>query len=182
MTNLNNFCPEAELQNPKCYQVERFQFRSEEQIFDILLDVFKSELPNAMKEIMDCEGKPMIILEEAIDLVPIDEDVKFSFVLNPLSDRPVYSENLRYRTVDYSFEAILTVGSAQLKCTTWELTRFKNAVESILMGAQFQIDGFNSVNLEPSGFTYFVPDANSGYYRRQGAYRFSVTVTQYQLN
>ena len=179
---MKEFCAEGGLTNPKCYKVENFDFNSEENIFDILLDVFKSELPAKMADILDCQNKPMIIHEEHIDLLPSEGTPRFELILNPFGDIPTYSEALNYREVEYTFELLLTVANQVARCVTWELLRFKNAVESLLIGAEFQIDGYNSVYIEPKGFRYFVPEVDGGNYRRQGAYRFTVTVTQYRTN
>lgn len=176
---MNEFCTEAGLINPKCYTTTSYDFASEEQIFDILLDVFKSELPPKMLLVKDCQGKPMYIAEADIDLLPSSNNVKFKFILNPLGAIPVYSANLIYRTVEYDFEAILSVGNEVKECVTWELVRFKNAVEGLLVGVEFAIDGYNSVDVELKGFQYLNPQAEPGIYRRSGTYRFSVTVTQY---
>lgn len=177
---MNSFCPEGGLQNPRCVTLETFEFASEEQIFDILLDVFKSTLPDKLALVKDCENKPMRIAEEAISLLPVQGTHRLSLLLNPLGDVPRYPESPIYREVDYNFELFLSVTNKNPDCVTWELLRFKNVIEAILIGAQFAIDGYNSVSLDPKGFTYFLitgPDNNV--YRRDGAYRFTVTVTQY---
>lgn len=175
-----NFCSEGEIENPKCYSTESISFPSEEQIFDILLDVLKSELPKALALVKDCQDEPMFISEEDIDLIPSGKESKFSVILNPLSDVPKYSDSLSFREVKYSFELFITASNTLARCVTWELIRFKNAIEGLVVGAEFAIDGYNSVIVEPEGFRYFLPGADSGMYRRQGAYRFSVTVTQYR--
>lgn len=179
----DKFCVEGVLTNPPCYTLETYQFQSEEQIFDILLDVFKSTLPGKMAELNGCDDKPLFITEDAIDLVPPAKEVRFSAILNPLSDVPKYAETPIYREVRYNFEWILTSANRIPHCVTWELIRFKNVVESILIGAEFAIDGYDSVYLEPTGFNYEIPaqDENGMYYR-QGAYRFAVTVRQSKIN
>lgn len=177
---MNNFCVEGGLKNPKCYRTQSIDFASEEQIFDILLDVLKSELPPKLNGIKDCEDKPMYIAEEDIDLLPSGKPARFALILNPLSDLAEYQDSLLYRTVEYLFEAILTVENPLARCITWELVRFKNAVEGLIIGTEFAIDGYDSVLIEPRGFSYAVPTGDNGIYRRQGAYRFAVTVTQYR--
>lgn len=176
----NGFCTKGNIINPKCYRVETFDFSSEESIFDVLLDVFKSELPDRMRTLKDCNGEPMYIAEKDIDIVPTPEPSHFSLILNPLGDVPDYSANLNFRTVEYNFELILSVFNPLPHCVTWELLKFKNAVEGLLLGTEFVIDGYNSVEVSPKGFTYFIPEADGGLFSRQGAYRFSVTVTQYR--
>lgn len=179
---MNNFCTEAGLTNPKCVSVQSYDFSSEEQIFDILLDVLKSELPTRLALIKDCDGKPMYIDEKAIDLLPAAGPHRFEIMLNPLGDIPTYSANLIYRTVVYNFEIVLTVTNTKAECITWELVRFKNVLEGLLIGAEFVIDGYDSVDIEPKGFNYYVPTSDGGSFFRQGSYRFSVTVTQYKIN
>lgn len=179
---MNTFCPEAGLKNPKCYTTTSYDFISEEKIFDILLDVFKSELPPKMLLLKDCQGKEMYISEEDIDLLPSSNNVKFRVILNPLGAIPKYSTSLRQREVEYDFEVILSVANEVRECVTWELVRFKNAVEGLLVGVEFAIDGYNSVNVDLKGFQYLNPQAEKGVYRRSGTYRFSVTVTQDQIN
>lgn len=181
---MSKFCVESELTNPKCYTLEKFRFQSEEQIFDILLDVFKSTLPAEMQLLTGCDDKPLYISEDAIDLVPPDHLPRFCLILNPTSDVPTYPELPVYRSVIYNFELILTVTNDNPNCVTWELLRFKNAVESILIGAELAIDGYESVYLEPQGFNYNAigNDDISGKYYRQGAYRFAVTVRQSKTN
>ncbi len=179
---MNNFCPEAGLKNPKCYTTASFDFASEEKIFDILLDVFKSELPGKLALIKDCQDKPMYISEEDIDLLPTSNNVKFKFILNPLGAIPTYADNLYSRTVEYDFEIILSVANEIKTCVTWELIRFKNAVEGLLAGVEFAIDGYNGVYTELKGFQYLNPQAEAGVFRRSGTYRFSITVTQYLQN
>lgn len=174
------FCPEAGLLTQKCVSFEAYQFDSEEQIFDILLDVFKSELPPRLALIKDCDGKAMFIDENAIDLLPAQGPHRFELMLNPLGDIPTYSASLGYRTVEYNFEIVMTVTNTRAECITWELLRFKNVVEGLLIGAEFAIDGYNSVDIEPKGFNYYIPNQDGGSYFRQGSYRFSVTVTQYK--
>jgi hypothetical protein len=181
---MDRFCVEAGLENPKCYTLEKFKFQSEEPIFDILLDVFKSELPQDLKQETGCDGKPLFISESSIDIVPSETSARFSLILNPLGDVPTYPESPVYRSVDYNFEFILTVTNDVPNCATWELLKFKNVVESILIGAEFAIDGYDSVYLEPRGFNYYptgIDDASGKYYR-QGAYRFTVTVKQEKIN
>lgn len=178
---MNNFCTDGSLINPKCYTLESFQFDSEEQIFDILLDIFKSELPPRLALAKDCQGKPMYIAEESIDIIPPTTESKFQLILNPLGDIPEYSENLAYRKVEYNFELLITAQNTVAACVTWELVRFKNIVEGLIIGAELAIDGYHSVYITPKGFNYFIPEAMSGAYRRQGSYRFSVTVTQYKI-
>jgi hypothetical protein len=41
---MNNFCVENVLENPKCETLQAFDFLSEEQIFDILLDILKGRI------------------------------------------------------------------------------------------------------------------------------------------
>lgn len=179
---MDKFCVEGVLQNPKCYKTETFDFPSEEQIFDILLDLLKSELPPKLQLLKDCQDKPMFISEKNIDIIPTNETAKFKVLLNPLSDVPNYNDNLNFRTVDYNFELILTVTNQLARCVTWELLRFKNAIEGLIIGAEFAIDGYNSVAVEPKGFQYYVPEqVEEHLYLRQGTYRFTVTVTQYQI-
>lgn len=176
------FCPEGGLTNPKCYKIESIDYASEEQILDILLDILKSELPPRLQVLKDCNDKPMYIAEEAIDIIPLGAQAHLSLILNPLGDVPSYSESLLFRTVRYNFELILTVENQVPACITWELMRFKNAVEGLIVGAEFYIDGYSSVVVEPVGFTYYIPEPlDSGSVRRQGTYRFSVTVTQNKL-
>lgn len=177
---MKNFCVDGSLTNPKCYSTESFDFSSEEQIFDILLDVLKSEVPTRLKQVNGCDDKPMYISEEDIDLIPSgNQNARFSIILNPVGDFPEYSDSLMFRTVIYNFELILAVVNESLGCVTWELLRFKNVIEGLIIGTQFAIDGYNSVLVEPRGFNYIIPEPiAAGTYRRQGAYRFSVTVTQ----
>jgi hypothetical protein len=179
---MDKFCVEGVTVNPKCASFTRFDFQSEEQIFDILLDVLKSELPVRLSNIKDCEDKAMYIAEEDIDLIPSGKSAHFSLILNPLSDLPEYSAEFMHRTVVYNFELILTVQNELARCITWELIRFKNAIEGLILGSEFAIDGYDSVDVEPKGFAYFPPEADGGIFRRQGAYRFAVTVTQYKIN
>lgn len=179
---MNNFCPEAGLQNPKCYTTKSYDFTSEEPIFDILLDVFKAELPPKMLLVNDCQGKPMYIAEQDIDLLPSPNNVKFKLILNPLGAIPTYSASLIGRTVEYDFELILSVANEVRECVTWELIKFKNAVEGLLVGIEFAIDGYDSVDIDLKGFQYLNPQAEAAIYRRSGTYRFSVTVTQYLIN
>lgn len=180
---MQNFCPEGVVENPKFKILETFDFASEESIFDIVLDVLKSELPKKMAELMDCNNNPMYISEEDIDLIPSDHDPHFQLILNPLSDLPSYAETREYRTVDYNFELILTVHNNALKCVTWELIRFKNAIEGLIVATELVIDGYDTVYVEPKGFNYYGPEvAETGAaYRRQGSYRFTVTVRQYKI-
>lgn len=175
-----NFCADGTLENPKCYKTESYDFASEEQIFDILLDVLKSELPAKLEKVNDCDGNPIRIEEKEIDFIPTVTNARFKLLLNPLGDIPNYIDSFYYRTVEYNFEAILTVNNKRLECVTWELLRFKNAVEGLIIGSEFAIDGYNSVEVAPKGFTYFIPDGDGGLFTRQGAYRFTVTVTQYR--
>lgn len=174
---MNNFCTEG-ITDAKCYSFEPVEFDSEEQLFDILLDVLKSQLPTKMKALKDCQDKPMFIPEDAIDLYPPEKFVKFSVVLNPLGDVPSYAESRLRRDVVYNFELILTVQNELKRCVTWELLRFKNAVESLLMATELYIDGYLSAYITPRGFVYSVVEQNNNVYRRQGAYRFAVSVTQ----
>ena len=173
-------CVEGSIINPKCTTLETFDFASEEQIFDILLDVLKSELTNRMAQIKDCQDKAMYIAEEDIDLIPSENDPKFSALLNPVSDIPVYGESRFHREVKYTFELILSVKNELARCITWELLRFKNAVEGLIVATEFVIDGYESVEVEPEGFSYFVPETDGAVYRREGSYKFTVTVTQYR--
>lgn len=177
---MNNFCTDGELQNPKCYSVESVDFKSEENIYDILLDILKSELPKRIAEVKDCQDNPMYIAEEDIDLIPSGKSAHFSLLLIPFGDVPEYTESRQLRTVRHTFEALLTVENELLRCVTWELLRFKNVVESLIIGSEIYIDGYDSVFLEPDGFRYFIPDEGGVGYRHQGAYRFSVTVTQHR--
>jgi hypothetical protein len=178
---MNNFCPEGTYTNPKCVNFESFDFDSEEQIFDILLDVFKSELPPRLAKLKDCADKPMRIAEEAIGTLPPQRTNKYYVVLNPLGDIPKYPESKIYREVEYNFELLISVSSKQVECTLWELIRLKNTIEGIVVGAEFAIDGYQTVYIEPRGFNYFPPERqDSGYYNRDGSYRFTVTVTQYK--
>lgn len=181
---MNKFCVDGSVTNPKCYTVNDYapQFASEEQILDTLLDVLKSTLPANLKQIKDCQDKPMVISEAKIGLHPPLEIARFQLVLNPLGDVPTYPEHKVHRTVEYNFELILTVGNEVLDCVTWELIRFKNAVESLLLSVELLIDGYDGVFLDPKGFNYFPIGEDKGVYFRQGAYRFSVTVTQYKIN
>lgn len=178
---MSNICVENTLLNPKCYTLETFDFDSEEQIFDILLDLLKSELPGRLQKIQDCQGNPMYISEEDIDLIPSGKDSKFEIILNPVDAVPVYSENKIYRTVEYNFELIIAVQNEVLRCITWELTRFKNAIEGLIVAAEFVIDGYEAVEVEPKGFSYFEPLQSGGKYLRQGSYKFAVTVRQYKI-
>lgn len=179
---MQDFCPEGKLTNPKCYTLETFDFVSEESIFDIILDVLKSELPARMAQVKDCNNQPMYISEENIDIIFGDNTPHFEVVLNPLSDIPEYSEPRNYRTVDYNFELILTVHNQDKKCLTWELLRFKNVIEGLIVATEFVIDGYESVIVEPRGFNYYVPEeVGRAVYMRQGSYRFTVTITQQKL-
>lgn len=174
-------CVEGGLINPKCYTFEAINFKSEEQIFDILLDVFKSELPKRLAQVKDCQNKPMIIEESSIGILYPDQVTRFAVVLNPLGDIPSYDDSMQYRDVEYKFDLILTVGNEIADCVTWELLRFKNVVEGLLIGSQLVIDGYQSVDIEPGGFNYLIPTkSNDGVYYRQGSYRFSVTVSQFK--
>lgn len=174
---MNTFCAEGQTE-AQCYSIETISFNSEERIFDVLLDILKSELPTRLRGVMDCEDKPMVITEDAIDLLPPAKFTRFNVILNPLGDRPTYLESRLMRTVEYQFEAILTASNELARCVTWELIRFKNAVEELIMSADLYIDGYNSAYIQPQGFQYSFPILEEGVYRRQGAYRFSVTVTQ----
>lgn len=177
-----NFCVDGTVLNPKCYTTESIDFQSEEQIFDILLDVLKAELPPRLALLKDCQDKPMHIAEDDIDLLPSGNPAHFSLIVNPLSDAPTYAESLIYRTVVYEFELILTVANEVARCVTWELIRFKNAIEGLIVGSEFAIDGYDTVLVEPRGFQYYPPTIESNIYHRQGSYRFAVTVTQYKIN
>ena len=154
---MDNYCVEGVLTNPPCYTLETYQFQSEESIFDILLDVFKSTLPGKLAEQTGCDQKPLYIAEDSIDIAPPAKEVRFCAILNPLGDVPVYPELPIYREVKYNFEWILTATNPVPQCVTWELLKFKNVVESILIGAEFAIDGYDSVYLEPGGFNYQIP-------------------------
>jgi hypothetical protein len=177
---IDKFCVEGTITNPDCtkYKVETFDFLSEEQIFDTILDILKSELPPRLAQIKDCQDKPMIITEDSIDLLPPEKWSKYSIILNPVSSNPTYSENLSYRTVVHGFDLILTVASPIKRCVTWELLRFKNVVEALLVATSLYIDGYNSADVEMESFTYAFPDQDEGKYVRQGIIRFTVTVTQ----
>jgi hypothetical protein len=181
---MQNFCTEGAITNPKCYKLETIKFKSEEGIFDIVLDLLKSELPGRMAEVMDCSDKPMYIAEENIDIIPASNEPHFELVLNPLSDLPKYTENRIFRTVNYNFELILTVHNENPNCLTWELLRFKNVVEELMLAVEFVIDGYNAVDVEQGGFNYYVPENSeqSAVYRRQGTYRFTVTISQQEIN
>lgn len=172
-----NFCADGTTE-AQCYRLETISFNSEEKIFDVLLDILKSELPTRLHAVSDCEDNPMVITEEAIDLLPPAKFSRFNVILNPLADRPTYVDSRLMRTVEYQFEAILTVSNELARCVTWELIRFKNVVEELIMSADLYIDGYNSAFIQPQGFAYSFPVFEEGVYRRQGAYRFSVTVTQ----
>jgi len=178
----DKFCIEAKLDVAKCVNFESIDFPSEEQIFDILLDILKSELPPRMLNTLDCSGKPMSIAESDIDLIPPDTVNKFSLFLNPIGDTPKYNDSLLTREVKHTFELMLTVINENKYCITWELLRFKNIVEGLIVGAEFEIDGYADVYIDPEGFRYLIPDSQSGVFRRTGAYRFSVTVIQYRSN
>lgn len=182
---MNTFCPEGSITNPKCYTLETNEFDSEEQIFDILLDVLKSELPAKMALLTDCSNKPMYISEDNIDIVPdITRDPHFEVTLNPLSATPKYPSDLKNcRDVVCEFELILTVHNELPKCLTWELLRFKNAVDSLIRATELVIDGYDTVYVEEKGFTYYLPEQiESAMYMRQGSYRFAVTITQFKTN
>lgn len=177
---MDRFCADGTL-DAKCYSLETIDFSSEEQIFDILLDILKSELPNRIAQVKDCQDNYFFISEDAIDLLPPEQWSHLNIILNPLQDKPTYiDENKQLRTVTYNFEAILTVSNVLKRCVTWELVRFKNVVERLIMAAELHIDGYNSVYIEPQGFQWFIPTPEEGVVRRSGAYRFSVTVTQMQ--
>lgn len=180
---MQKFCAEGNVTNPKCYTLETFDFSSEESIFEILLDVLKSELPQKMSLQVDCENKPMYIDEKDIDIIVGEGTPHFECVLNPLNAVPTYTDNRFQRTVEYNFELILTVHNEDAKCITWELLRFKNAVESLIVAAEFVIDGYDVVDVETKGFEYFIPEqVGKMVYMRQGSYRFAVTVTQFKNN
>lgn len=180
---MSNFCFDGVLLNPKCYKLETFDFSSEESIFEILLDLLKSELPAKMANQTDCSGKAMYIAEKDIDIITGEGTPHFECVLNPLSANPSYTENRVYRTVEYNFELILTVHNENPQCLTWELLRFKNAVEGLVITAELVIDGYNSVDIELKGFEYFIPEqVGKAVYMRQGSYRFAVTVSQQKIN
>lgn len=181
---MNSFCPKGSITNPKCYSLQTVDFNSEEQIFDILLDVLKSELPPRLKLLMDCSGKPMYIDEDSIDIIPDPEKrPHFEVVLNPLSVVPTYPESKIYRTVECNFEAILSVHNEDPKCLTWELLRFKNVVDSLILATEILIDGYDSVDVEPKDFNYYPPENVTGdVYIRQGSYRFAVTIRQSKNN
>jgi hypothetical protein len=180
---MQEFCPEGKITNPKCYTLETIDFLSEENIFDILLDFLKSELPPRLKLLTDCSGKPMYIHEEDIDLVMSDREPHFEVILNPISVRPTYTDNRIHRTVEYDFDLILTVHNEDTKCLTWELLRLKNVVEGLIVAVELVIDGYNAVDVEPKGFEYFLPEqVGKTVYMRQGTYRFTVTVIQYKNN
>jgi hypothetical protein len=178
---MDKFCVEGTITNPNCskYKVETFDFLSEEQIFDTLLDVFKSELPPRMLKIQDCQNKPMFIAEDSIDILLPEKWDKFSVILNPVSATPTYAESLSYRKVDHSFDLIITVTNTVKRCVTWELLRFKNVVEGLLIATELYIDGYDSAVLEVNNFTYLFPEEDNGVYTRQGVFRFTVTVTQH---
>lgn len=176
---MDNFCIDGSVLNPKCYKVQTFDFSSEEQIFDILLDIFKSELPTRMQQVLDCNDKPMFIAEDAIDILPPEKLSKFEVILNPVNSVPTYAESLSFRTVEHSFDLILTVRTQKKRCLTWELLRFKNVVEGILIATDLYIDGYDSAVIDVKSFTYAFPDEDGGKFVRQGVFRFTVTVTQH---
>lgn len=177
---MKNFCPDAETE-PKCYTVADIDFTSEENILDVLLDLLKSELPARVARIKDCEDNYMHISEDAIDILPPMMYSSLNVILNPLGEQPsYYDDGKRLRDVKYNFEAILTVSNPLARCVTWELIRFKNVVDGLILAAELYIDGYHSVYLEPTGFQWALPSQEDGVYRRKGAYRFSVTVTQSQ--
>ncbi len=178
---MNNFCTDGVTEAP-CYTLQTINFSSEEKIFDILLDILKSELPSRVAQVKDCEDNYFFISEDAIDLLPPEQYSHLNVILNPMQDRPTYlDENKQLREVTYNFEAILTVSNPLKRCVTWEMIRFKNVVEELIMAAELHIDGYNSVYIEPNpGFQWFIPTPEDGVVRRSGAYRFSVTVTQMQ--
>lgn len=178
---MSKFCVEGSI-DPKCVTFESYEFDSEEQIFDILLDVLKSELPGRLALVKGCDDKPLRIEEDAIGLIQSEGTDRLTLVLEPLGDIPNYAPSMVYRKVDYNFELILTAQNKEAQCVTWELIRFKNVVEGLIVGAEFAIDGYQSVDVEPKGFNYFPLEGSVGLYRRQGSYRFSVTVTQYKNN
>lgn len=180
---MSNFCVESELTNPKCYTIQPIEFDSEENILDILLDVLKSELPARLGQVLGCDNRPLYINEDDIDLVYPEKEARFIVVLTPISETPEYSENLHYRTNEYVFEAKLYVVHTSRKCLTWEFIRFKNVVDGLLLGTDLLIDNYNSVAVIPRGFRWTpVLGDNNGSYRREGAYRFSVTVSQIKKN
>lgn len=177
---MDRFCADG-VTEAKCYTLETIDFSSEEQILDVLLDILKSELPARLAKVKDCEDNPFYISEDAIDINPPEKFTHLNVILNPMTDRPTYlDENKQLRNVTYNFEIILTVSNVLKRCVTWELIRFKNVVEGLVMAAELHIDGYNSVFIEPLGFQWFIPTSEEGVVRRQGAYRFSVTVTQMQ--
>lgn len=179
---MQQFCAEGTIDNPKCYTLETFDFVSEESIFDILLDVLKSELPPRLALLKDCDDKPMYISEDNIDLVFGDNSPHFELILNPLSDLPSYTDLRNYRTVEYNFELILTVHNERLKCLTWEMIRFKNAIEGLIIATELAIDGYDTVDIEPKGFNYDIPEqVGNAMYMRQGSYRFTVTIRQSKI-
>jgi hypothetical protein len=45
----------------------------------------------------DCQGKPMYIAEDDIDLIPSGKDSHFELMLNPLDDQPVYDDDRKFR-------------------------------------------------------------------------------------
>jgi len=178
---MNNFCADG-LKDAQCVTFTAIEYPSEEQIFDILLDVLKSELPTRLSQVKDCEDNYMYISEEDIDLIPSGKASRFAALLNPLGQVPVYDESRVFRTVTHEFELILTAANELARCVTWELLRFKNVVEGLIVGAEFAIDGYNSVEVEVRGFNYYPPGKNDNIFYRHGSYRFAVTVTQYQIN
>lgn len=177
---MDKFCADG-VTEAKCYSLQTIDFSSEEQILDVLLDILKSELPARISQVKDCQDNPFYISEEAIDINPPEKFSHLNVILNPMTDKATYlDENKQLRSVTYNFEAILTVSNPLKRCVTWELIRFKNVVETLIMAAELYIDGYNSVYIEPNGFQWFIPTPVDGVVRRQGAYRFSVTVTQMQ--
>jgi hypothetical protein len=175
-----NFCVDGE-HEAKCYSITDINFRSEEYILDVLLDLLKSELPSRIAQVKDCEDNYMFISEDAIDILPPKQQTHLSVILNPLGEQPTYYDDGKFlREVKYNFEAILAVSNPLDRCVTWELIRFKNVVDSLILAAELYIDGYTSVYLEPTGFQWSIPTQEEGIWRRRGAYRFSVTVTQAQ--
>jgi hypothetical protein len=87
-----------------------------------------------------------------------------------------------FAKLTYRFELILTVHTTNARCITWELIKFKNSVEGLIIATEFHIDGYESVEVEPQGFNYYVPEQAGNVYRRQGSYKFTVTVSQYKIN
>lgn len=165
------FCINGEFQ-PPCKNLTFYEFPDEKNVIVLILEYFKTFLPQILKTKKDYYNKSIIIDPKDIGLTTQKDYGKYIVVLSIADDNSSYlDENFHIENTEYVFQIDLQVTSDNMLASLENLIKLKSAVKTLLVNMENNlllttvIEGFSYGNFGLDESKEFV---------RQGTYRFSI--------